>query len=139
MVEKYVEEQFVHSMPFKIKKGDEIVFADVKVFKTVHPLVTEVVIDDAKYVGYVRDGKTTVYPLGDGQEGYFCVRYKATREPVDGIVGAVTWLETEPTVAELRVQLLKDSPVGEYMIVAKIRTKSGEELQSVEELKVKEP
>lgn len=141
MIKKYADEQFVHSFPFEVAKGDSIVSATVKAYKPVKHVVTEAVVRDASVVGYVWNPgqklETVTYPLPARHEAYFCIRaIEPTPVEQSGIVGSVSVLQTGPETWEVRA-LLKGGVEGEtYSIVVNVQTSSGEKLTQVEHLMI---
>lgn len=142
MITKYADEQFVHSFPFQLAKGDHIVSATVKAYQPVKPITTEAVVRDAEIAGYSwsKSGKyeSVTYPLSPGHEAYFCIRQaEPTLVEQAGIVGDVTVMQTGPETWEVRAVLKGGAEGQTYAIIVSVQTGLGEKLTQVEQLTIK--
>lgn len=156
MIEKYASEQYTHSVPFQLAKGDAISQVTVVVYLDYDPEpVVSLAFSASEHrsVGYTAQPisggiSRHDYELGDDMEMVFEIRRKQPTAITDRqIVGQPTAVPQDATTWDVRIPLLKrdDSltpprgglPGQRYLLDVKVLTVNKDSLETVEQLRIK--
>jgi hypothetical protein len=138
MIEKFADESWVHSVPFKLPKRDSVVFASAKAYAMRPARRTSGLLAGPGRIGYVHDAQTTTFLLTEDEEFFWEIRPREGALPEVPLVGQPSVVHTEHDEADVQVPLLRGGEAGrQYLLVVRIRTSSGAELMSTDTIYIK--